>query len=68
MTLERVPYGLPGSAILAALRPYGTSKGAHPFKHKGFGISKFIVEIDLSKDIPSRIYIQGNPINVFYRN
>ena len=68
VTLERVPYGLPGSTVMSALRPYGNCKGARPVQHKGFGISKLIVEIELTKDIPSRIYIQGNPINVFYRN
>ena len=68
VTLERVPYGLPGSTVMSALRPYGNCKGARPVTHKGFGISKLIVEIEMTKDIPSRIYIQGNPINVFYRN
>jgi hypothetical protein len=68
ITLERVPYGLPGYAILAELRQYGECKGSKVVKHKGYSLSKLIVEMVLKKDVPSRIAVQGNPINVFYRN
>ena len=68
ITLERVPYGLPEYAVLAKLRQYGECKGSKVVKHKGYGLSKLIVEMVLKKDIPSRIAVQGNPINVFYRN
>ena len=65
ITLERVPYGLPGYAVLAELRQYGECKGSKVVKHKGYGLSKLIVEMVLKNDIPSRIAVQGNPINVF---
>ena len=31
-------------------------------------MSKYRLEIELKQDIPSRINIQGNPLNVFYKN
>ena len=68
VTLERVPYGLPGNAVLAELRQFGECKGSKVIKHKGYGLSKLVADMVLKKDIPSRISVQGNPINVFYRN
>ena len=66
--LDRVPYGLPEARIHTALARYGEVKAFRPVLHKGYGLSKFKLEMVLKQDITSRITIQGNAINVFYRN
>ena len=66
--LDRVPYGLPEAGIRTALARYGEVKAVRPVLHKGYGLSKFKLEMVLKQDITSRISIQGNAINVFYRN
>lgn len=66
--LEKVPYGLNAQVIAAELRPYGVVKGSKSSKYKGLSISKIVLEMEIKTSIPSRIFIQGNPINVFYRN
>ena len=66
--LEKVPYGLNAQVLAAELRPYGVVKGSKTTKYKGLGLSKIIVEMEIKTNIPSRMFIQGNPINVFYRN
>lgn len=68
VVLDRVPYGLPQEAITTAVAKYGTVSAFKAITHKGYGMSKFRLEIDLKQDIPSRISIQGNPINIFYKN
>ena len=66
--LERVPYGLPNEALTASLTKFGVVKSAKAVTHKGYGVLRIRAEIELKQDIPSRITVQGNPINVFYRN
>ena len=51
-----------------SLARYGEVKSLRPVTHKGYGLSKFKVEMVLTQDIPSRIAVQGNHLNVFYRN
>lgn len=66
--LERVPYGLPDEALITSLKKYGEVKSVKAVTHKGYGVSRCRAEIELKQDIPSRVTVQGNPINVFYRN
>ena len=66
--LDRVPYGLPEASIKLLLAHYGEVKSLRPVTHKGYGLSKFKVEMVLNQDIPSRIAVQGNHLNVFYKN
>ena len=66
--LDRVPYGLPEASIHNALARYGELKSLRPVTNKGYGLSKFKLEMVLKQDIASRIMIQGNAINVFYKN
>ena len=66
--LDRVPYGLPEASICNPLARYGELKSLRPVTHKGYGLSKFKLEMILKQDIASRIIIQGNAINVFYKN
>ena len=67
VTLERVPFGLSIQSIVDTLRVYGhVSECLHQL-YRGYGISKVVAEMDLKSDIPSRIRIKGNPINIFYR-
>ena len=68
VVLDRVPYGLPNKAITTAIARHGTVSALKAITHKGYGVSKYRLEIELRQDIPSRITIQGNPINVFYKN
>ena len=65
--LDRVPYGLPEASIKLSLARYGEVKSLCPVTHKGYGLSKFKVEMVLNQDIPSRIAVQGNHLNVFYK-
>ena len=67
ISLERVPYGLPMESIIAVLRPYGEVTQPRAVKYMGFRVSKLALEMKLKLDIPSRIRVQGNPVNVFYR-
>ena len=68
VVLDRVPYGLPKEAVTNVVAKYGTISGYRAITHKGYCMSKFRLEVDLCQDIPSRINVQGNPINVFYKN
>ena len=68
IVLDRVPYGLPKEAVTNVVAKYGTISGYKAITHKGYSLSKFRLEVELRQDIPSRINIQGNPINVFYKN
>ena len=68
VVLDRVPYGLPNEAITTTIAKYGPVSALKAITHKGYGMSKYRMEIELRQDIPSRITIQGNPINVFYKN
>ena len=63
-----VPYGLPKEAVTNAVGKYGAISGYKAITHKGYSMSKFRLEIELRQDIPSRINVQGNPINVIYKN
>ena len=67
VVLDRVPYGLPKEAVTNVVAKYGTISGYRAITHKGYCMSKFRLEVDLRQDIP-RIIVQGNPINVFYKN
>ena len=66
--VERVPYGLPEEALSGVLSRYGEVKSIRPVTHKGYRLSKFKIEMVRNQDIPSRISVQGNPINVFYKS
>ena len=66
--LDRIPYGLPEASVRNLLAHYGEIKSFRPVTHKGYGLSKFKLEMNLKQDIASRITIQGNAINVFYKN
>ena len=66
--LERVPYGLPEAALTASLTKFGVVKTVKHVTHKGYGVLRCRAEIELKQDIPSRVTVQGNLINVFYRN
>ena len=66
--LDRVPYGLPEASIKLALSRYSEVKSLRAVNHKGYGLSKFKVEMVLNQDIPSRIAVQGNHLNIFYKN
>ena len=66
--VERVPYGLPKEALSGVLSRYGEVKSIRPVTHKGYRLSKFKIEMVRKQDIPSRITVQGNPINVFYKS
>ena len=66
--VERVPYGLPEEALSGVLSRYGEVKSIQPVTHKGYRLSKFKIEMVQKQDIPSRISVQGNPINVFYKS
>ena len=66
--LDRFPYGLPEASIKLTLACYGEVKSFRPVTHKGYGLSKFKVEMILAQDIPSRIAVQGNHLNTFYKN
>ena len=68
VVLDRIPYGLPKEAIMNAVAKYGVVSGYKAITHKGYSMSKFRLEIELRQDIPSRINVQGNPINIFYKN
>ena len=68
VVLDRVPYGLPKEAITAVLGKFGTISSLKQITHKGYGMSKWRLEIELRQDVPSRVNVQGNPINVFYKN
>ena len=68
IVLDRVPYGLPKEAVTNVVAKYGTILGYKAITHKGYSLSKFRLEVELRQDIPSRINVQGNPINVFYKN
>ena len=65
--VERVPYGLPEEALSGVLSRYGEVKSMRPVTHKGYRLSKFKIEMVRKQDIPSRINVQGNPVNVFYK-
>ena len=66
--VERVPYGLPEEALSGVLSRYGEVKSMRPVTHKGYRLSKFKIEMVRKQDIPSRINVQGNPVNVFYKS
>ena len=66
--LQRVHYGLPKEALTASITKFGVVKSAKAVTHKGFWVSRIHAEIELKQDIPSRVTVQGNPINVFYCN
>ena len=66
--LDKVPHGLPEASVRNMLARYGEIKSLRPVTHKGYGLSKFKLEMNLKQDIASRITIQGNAINVFYKN
>ena len=66
--VERVPYGLPEEALSGVLSRYGEVKSIRSVTHKGYRLSKFKIEMARKQDIPSRINVQGNPINVFYKS
>ena len=68
VVLDRVPYGLPKEAITAVLGKFGNIASMKQITHKGYGMSKWRLEIELRQDVPSRVNVQGNPINVFYKN
>ena len=68
VVMERVPYGLPEAALIHALTKYGEVKSIKTVTHKGYGLSRFKAEIVLKTDIPSRLHVQGNPVNVFYKS
>ena len=68
VVLDRVSYGLPNEAIKNAVAKYGTVSGLKAIAHNGYSMSKYRLEIELRQDIPSRINVQGNPVNVFYKN
>ena len=65
--VEWVPYGLPKAALSGVLSHYREVKSIRPITHKGYGLSKYKIEMARRQDIPSRISVQGNPINVFYK-
>ena len=65
---DRVPYGLPEAGIRTSLARYDDVKAFRPVTDKGYGLSKFKLEMTLKQDIASRIMIQENAVNVFYRN
>ena len=55
--LDRVPYGLPEASIKLTLSRYGKVKSLRAVNH-----------MVLNQDIPSRIAVQGNHLNIFYKN
>ena len=65
VVLEWVPYGLPNEALTASLTKFGVVKSAKAVTHKGYGVSRIRAEIELKQGIPSRVTVQGNPVNVF---
>ena len=65
VVMERVPYGLPEEALTHVLSKYGEVKSIKPVTQKGYGLSHFKAEI--KTDIPSRLHVQSNPVNVFYK-
>ena len=67
VVLERVPYGLPEADLVQTLTKYGEVKSIKPVTHKGYGLSRQKAEMILKTDIPSRIHVQGNPVNIFYK-
>ena len=67
VVMERVPYGLPEEALIHVLSKYGEVKSIKPVTHKGYGLSRFKAEIVIKTDIPSRLHVQSNPVNVFYK-
>ena len=68
VVMERVPYGLPEGALTQVLSKYGEVKSIKPVTHKGYGLSRFKAEIVIKTDIPSRIHVQSNPVNIFYKS
>ena len=64
--VERVSYSLPGDALKNHLNKFGEVKSMRAVTIKGFGLSKFKLEMVLKQHIPSRIMLQGNPLNIFY--
>ena len=66
--LDSVPYGLPEASVKLSLARYGEVKSIRPMTHKGYGLSKYKLEMVLTQDVPSRIAVQGNHLNVFYKN
>ena len=65
---DRVPYGLPEASVKLSLSWYGEVKSLRPVTHNGYRLSKYKLEMVINQDIPSRITVQGNHLNVFYRN
>ena len=63
--LDRVPYGLPEASVKLSLAHYGEVKSIRPVTHKGYGLSKYKLEMLLTQDMPSPIAVQGNHLNVF---
>ena len=66
--VERVPYGLPEVALSGVLSRYGEVKSIRPVTHKGYGLSKYKIDMARKQDIPRHISVQGNPVNVFYKS
>ena len=66
--LDHVPYGLLEASVKLSLSGYGEVKSFRPVTHKGYRLSKYKLEMVINQDIPSRIAVQGNHLNVFYRN
>ena len=66
--VERVPYVLPEASLSGVLSRYREVKSIRPVTHKGYGLSKYKIELVRKQDIPSRISVQGNPVNVFYKS
>ena len=64
---ERVSYSLPGDTLKNHLNKFGEVKSMRAVTIKGFGLSMFKLEMVLMQDIPSRIMLQGNPLNIFYK-
>ena len=68
VVMERVPYRLPEGALTQVLSKYGEVKSIKPVTHKGYGLSRFKAEVVIKTDIPSRIHVQSNPVNIFYKS
>ena len=68
VVLDRVPYDLPEAALTGMLSRYGEVKSIRQVTHKAYSLSKYKIEMARKQDIPSRISVQGNPINTCYKS
>lgn len=67
VNITRLPYGIPSSAVSAALRPFGETEFVKPEKYKGIPTGTQQALVTIKHPIPSRLRIQGHLCNVFYR-